>query len=303
MDIEEIFDGRWVNEREYVIRCPICSDSPTHNHLYINPKEGIYHCFYCGTGGKLKGLIEKYGGGQQLTKEQKVVKKKKYELIDFSEFPKVTGMLNHMDRVALSYLISPLEQGGRGLSRDEVKRYDMRLGLSDRFYGRVIIPIYEGGKVVCFSARSFLHFVEPKYLFPYTEESLLSASKAIFNYNRNEALSNVAIVEGIFDAIALNRIVGMHGMAILSKTLSESQLKKLLNLSRDTIFYVMLDADAYKGAFKVAESLYSYDRDIRICFLEKGDPAAVSENELLEAIDNAREFSFDLKGEMILPGK
>jgi len=297
MNIEEMFpDGEWKSEKEYVIRCPFCGDHPTHNHCHVNVKKKVFFCHYEGCKGTLRELLKKCEITGELESRKKDTEEKKYELIDFSQFPRVKGDSGVLDGCAYDYLTDPLEERGRGLNKEEIEIYDFRFSGSGRFFGRVLVPIYEDHKVVNFVARRFLHRLKEKYIFPHTGETLLTSSEAIFGYE--EALKGCAAVmvtEGVFDAIAANRVVDLRGVAILSSHLSKGQLYKLLRLPKDIDFFVCLDSDAHKKTLKIAKELYVLGRKVKIILLKKGDPASISRDELVEAMNSAEPYSLGLE--------
>lgn len=297
MEIDEIFeDGFWIEEEEYQIQCPICRDHPTHNHCNLNPVKNLYHCYYCGAGGGLTNFIKKYGDAEPLTSRTGITQKKEYEKIDFEQFKTITKLEGVMGRSAKAYLLK------RGITEKEIESHDFRYGTHGKFYGRVLMPICENGSLVCFSARAFFDYVQPKYLFPHTGETLLTTSEAIWRFD--EALKqkpkNIVLTEGIFDAIFVNRIVGVFGMSVMSSELSKGQLYKLLKLPDFTLFIILLDSDASEKAIKMAREIHKYRQNVEVAFLERGDPAEVTEDELIEALDKRRAYSGELEGEILL---
>ena len=301
MDIEDLLpDGKWFTEDEYVVRCPWL-DHPTHNHCYVNPVKQKFICHYCGERGLLKRLLKKYevdGEVDQLDE----VEREQPDLIDFSQFAKVTGGDGLMNQLAFSYLKD------RGLSNEEIRTYDLRFSGEGRFYGRVILPTYENGKLVNFIGRSFMDCVQPKYMFPRKGETLLTSREAIFGYHEavNNPLSRMVIVEGIFDAIAVNRMDWrgrVRGLAILSSHISPGQLHKLLLLPKKDLYIVCLDPDAHKETIALAKTLnIEYGREnVKVVLLLEGDPASIPEDEFIEYLDSVIPYSFDLELEVTIP--
>lgn len=295
MTIDEIFEGVWILDVEYLIQCPYCGDHHTHDHCYINVEKQVFVCHYCGESGVLKKLLKDFGDGAKVLKKAGR-ERKKYNRITSEEFEKlwiVTGTKGTNDKLALRYLRE------RGLTRLEIEKYDIRYASNGRYFGRVIIPVYEENEMVCFIARSFLDFVEPKYLFPHHGETKLTTNEAIFGYDdamkttRDGLQENFVLVEGVFDAMAVNKSTCDIGLAIMSKSLSEGQLYKLLKL--DGWFFIMLDPDAKKDALKVAEKLSAYGREVKIAFLQDKDPAASFREDIAEALYASKEFSHELE--------
>lgn len=298
MNIEDVFpNGEWKKDDEYCVRCVICGDSPTHDHLYINPNLRVYKCWYCGEGGSLRKLLAEYGDGSKLEPRVGITKKKDYPQIDFSVFKKVTGDSGTMNRLAFGYL------RGRGLSKEEIEGYDIRYSESGRYYGRVLFPIYEDGKLMCFSARSFINWIVPKYLFPHTGETVLTTSECVWGIDEIGSKLATIVCEGILDAIAVNRFLSTLGssqiqaVSILSKNLSRGQLHKLMRLSN--IITILLDADAYADAVKIAKQFYAYGIEVMVGRLKHGDPADNSIEEFEKVFGSAKAYNLEMEVSLI----
>lgn len=300
MEIEDIFEGKWTSETEYLIRCPVCGDHATHDHCSINIVKGIFHCFFKGCSGTLTQLIQEYGNGENVELRKGIVEKKKYSLMDFSQFKKITGVEGSNDRLALSYLKN------RGVNEDEIELYGIKYcsNPTNRYYGRIILPIIENEKAVCLSARSFLPFIKPSYLFPHYGETICTAGETVWGLENAKFYCGrmVVLVEGIFDAIAVNQksIRNGYGLALLNKAMTKSQQNKLLKLDKNIRFYIMLDADARKDSLKVARELFNYGRQVYVCRLDEGDPASISKEQYDFAIDKAKKFSSEMEMEEVL---
>ena len=290
MRIEEIFpEGHWESEQEYRIRCPICGDNPDkpdkHN-CAINVVKRIFHCWFCECKGTLKELLQKEF--QEEIKPAPAPKTQVIVPIDFSQFLPVTGERDGvMDGMALGYLRD------RGITLDDVKRYDIRYSNKVTFFGRIIIPITENDKVVCFVGRSFINS-KLKYLYPRRGETPLSVGKVVFGLDSaiKTNAQNVVITEGIFDAIAVDRINGLRGVALLGHNLSKTKLYKLLKLPRLTRFFVCMDADMHEDTIKIAKTLSEYREDVWVVLLKESntDPASLDKEHLSKAMANATKF-------------
>lgn len=306
MNIEEIFpNGAWKNDYEYVIYCPYCpaGDHESHNHCHVNPTKGVFHCFRCGESGSARRLINEHGGAVDLVTEQ-VVRTAKQPKTDFSQFRKVTGNEGSLDRMAFTYLKD------RNITKEDINKYDIRYAIQGRYFGRVLFPIYENKQVVSFVGRSFLHFIEPAYLFPHRDETILTTAEAIFGYDRmqDNLSDSLVITEGVFDAIAVDRVGSealptFQSVAIMSKALSAGQLLKLLKLHRGTRFYIMLDSDAHEDALLIARRLHAYNRYVQVAFLTKGDPASIFKEDISIALEHSQLFSEELLVETLLEDK
>lgn len=297
MQIEDIFDGEWQASGEFLIRCPVCGDNPTHNHCFINLKKKTFYCHYQGCTGRLGELIKEHKD-VDLEPRLGITEKKKYPPVDFNQFNMVTGIEDSNDRLAMAYLKK------REISKDDIELYSIGYctNTTNRYYGRIILPITENEEIVCLSARSFLPFIKPSYLFPHFGETICTAGEVIWGYDYAQAHGAVVLVEGVFDAMAVNRkqSFGLCGLALLNKAMTKAQLNKLLKLDKRVGFMIMLDADAYKDSLKIARKLFNYGRLVYVCSLSEGDPASVSKEKLNSALEKARIFDDELEMEELL---
>jgi len=289
--IEDVFEGVWKSQVEYLIKCPYCGDHRTHNHCYVNTDKGMFMCHHCGEAGPIERLMQDHADGEEIERGPGIVEKARHEEIDVRLFKQVTGMHNTMDRMALTYLKS------RGLSKSEIAVYKIRYMDFGRYYGRVIFPVIENTDYVSFVARSFMEKVRPKYLFPHHGETKLTTNECMWGWNCVKGFRQdlVILVEGIFDAVSINRKSHRNcgGVALHSKQLGEAQLRKLLNLDRFTQFIVMMDGDAHKDGLKIAKKLKSYGRDVKMALLNKDeDPDSITEERLTEVL-RTRTFRVD----------
>lgn len=294
MNIEEIFpDGKWMSEEEFLIQCPVCGDHFDHNHCYINVRKENFFCHYTGCTGHI-GKILKYEN-VTLEPRQKAIQED-IEEIDFSQFPKVTDCNGVHDHRAFEYLQY------RGLNSDDIDRYDIRYSPSGRFYGRILVPIYENRRLVCFVGRTIYSNIEPKYLFPKKRQTLLTISESIFGYDKVFASprERVYLTEGVFDAMAVDKKLGGLGLALMTKHMSEGQLYKLVSFPHNISFWVLFDSDAHIEAIKVAKTLRTWGREAMFAPLLKGDPDSATCEELAESLRLARPYSEELESRVIL---
>lgn len=133
----------------------------------------------------------------------------------------------------------------------------------------------------------------PEY-FEYIEGIILGYDQAL-----KGDYSAVAITGTPQDAEAIENAKGttdIKGLAILSNHLSDVQFYKLLSLPKDIDFYVILDSDAHRDTVEIAKRLYNSGREkTKVVLLEKGSPASISEEKLVEALNSAKVYSFDLE--------
>lgn len=297
MNIQTLIpNGQWKSNGEYVIKCPFCGDSKSHDHLHVNVELKRFYCFYCGKGGHISTLFLKLGLYVK-DLESKVPVLEKPQDIKFEDFTPLgqATQWTHSAILARDYLIR------RGVTEYEISFFDMRVTYDEqsKWYGRVIIPICEMDRVVCFAGRSYIDWVVPKYLFPRRGETLLTTAETLFTLGEYwvESPKSVVIVEGIFDALAVRRRArrDLFPVAVMSKTLKDPQLYKLLALPQPVEFIIMLDADAHWDGVQLAKKLSGYGRDVKLALLKQGDPDSCSIDELNQTLEKAEPFSFEVE--------
>lgn len=283
--IDDVFpDGQWVNDEEYLIRCPVCGDG-SHNHCYINIQKRVYNCYYCSEGGTLAFLLRRYADGRDVVLGEKPRNvKAAIQPTDFWQFNPLGDDMPSSGWEAQRYL------SDRGIEPYESMLYQLRYATEGKYKGRVVIPIFDQSRerVVCFSARSYIG-EKPKYLFPAKGETLLTTSESVFGIHWAHEYRNVVLVEGAFDAMSVNRKLPADwcGVALLSKHMCQGQLLKLLRLPRNLNLFVMMDADAFPETMKISQRLAYSNFNVWAARLEKGDPDGASPEELLSTVSQA----------------
>ena len=285
-DIDDIFDGRWVTKYEYLVSCPICGDSTSHPHMHLNPTKGVYYCFHCGAKGHLKQLVDDYAHGARYKKSVSKKVDQAVDKIDFYDFSRIIAMVpDALNTKAMDYLHE------RGMSDEEIVTYQVRLARYGKFAWRVVFPMVEERKVVCFAGRKMPGVDGTKWRFPRRDETISTASETVYNINSVEDHHTVVITEGIFDAINIERLSrgGICGVALNGKRLHQPQLYKLLKLPKVETFCVMLDSDAKMETLTAAKQLSVYGKKVKICLLGSGEPEdIISEDELAFRVENAQ---------------
>ena len=123
---------------------------------------------------------------------------------------------------------------------------------------RAILPIWAGGKVQFWTARSTIGAI-PKFL--------SSGRKSNFVYNINEATGWAVLCEGPLDALSCP-----NGIAIFGKHPSDTQLK--LIISKFHTIYIALDGDAIKERQNLIKVLSPYLKVKEVEFGKDEDPCS-----------------------------
>jgi DNA primase len=284
--ISSVFDVVKESGDERIAKCPFCND--TKGHLYINIQKGLAHCFRCGysaTAGKLVQDTKDLGYS---------VDNREIELSGFSDREEVRkelalprGYIRLDVNKEKSWFAAKVRSylNGRGITDDLIRRHKIGYCVSGRYAGRCIIPFFEEGKLCYFIGRSLFNS-DKKVLNP--PKDIAKKSEVLFNIDNIKRYDEIIICEGVFDAMS----AGDNATCLLGKTISYTQLMKLLSLNKKR-YIVMLDADAYKEALAVAQAISEYDKDVRVARLEKGDPNSNVKEEVERAIAEAERFSLN----------
>ncbi len=212
--------------QEYIFTCPDCRRPK----LEVNLKKKVYYCFYCSKGGRLepgKDNLAQGGPHQALPMKTEPVG--------------IPGMV-----------LKPLPDSFRGVPIDRMMAQGWCYSADFKLRNRLIIPIWENGKIVCYAARA-LKGQEPKELYP--PATVSNKSSYLYGYDDVPMYETIVLVEGIFDCEAVRR-AGFFCMASLGSHLSGVQIGKILKKKPSGII-LMYDGDlaGREGMFKAWKDL------------------------------------------------
>lgn len=271
---------------EIMYVCPFCEEKigkiKTDRKLYVNvsnkhDKSGKFHCFRCGT----KGIIRK--SKISLNDTTGVYR----DLLGLSEceedsnedeenmfFVKNTQIVD--GTVAFNYLKN------RGITREHINYYNLRLGVGD-LYGRIVIPnkIYgrEGVWTDMYQARSYLNQI-PKYKNPDGAKK----SSVVFNLHNQLKGGDIVIVEGAITAICGGKnCVGVYGCHP-----SKDQINQILEKEPKSIVCCLdYDEAGRVGNIELLESLSKkYNGELFQVNMPEGvDAADIGEEKFREYVE------------------
>lgn len=159
----------------------------------------------------------------------------------------------------------------RGLSREDVSAFGLFVCRTGRYAGRLIFPVYEGGRLVYYQGRAMR---DPypgekgflKSLNPPKELGCAPSSDLLMNLDVARQHPRVCVTEGPIDCIH----AGLSAVCSFGKQLSSTQLGKLVAAGVKAVD-LMWDADAVKDMLAVYPLLRRFF-DTRIVRLPSGDP-------------------------------
>lgn len=295
-NIQQKYKTKSVSSDNIGINCPCCIDnghtSDTGYNLWVSISKPVYHCWRCGAAGRINKLLKLLGISvdDELIYEDsdydldinlydeliKIEKTKNIELPQeyiplYRDISSITG------KQALDYLLN------RNISYDKIERYKLGFCISGYYSNRIILPVYDcKNELIFFVARSYFANVDKKILNPSKELTGVGKSEILYNINNNIDKDEVIINEGPFDAISTD------GVALFGKIASDEQLHKIKKLKARNVT-IMLDSDAVKYAYELADKLYGYKK-VYICELKEGDPNTnIDKLDLI--LENKKEYS------------
>lgn len=213
----------------------------------------------------------------------------------------------------------------RNISDEEMEIYNMYAYIDGyKWGGRIMLPIFEDGKLVGYGGRSIMADTEMKYRYEddWKKEKyvygidFLGKNNNINDNNINDNIKNnsnilddhgVIICEGVFDVISVRRVFPNNVVAIFGSFMSDDQFDKLYDRGYRR-FYFLLDADAKKKLFSknfidrfrgyiecyfcdisVYDGLYGEDKDGNEIKVDVGKLGEMGDNDKIEElIKNAR---------------
>lgn len=258
---------------EIHICCPVCGE--TRYRLYINLTTGQVYCHNCQFKGTVVNLIQFIEGISYTAARERFnvikgniilpdnvedalekrlmrvpeVQKRSVPLPE--EFQLISSSTNMVAQRAERYLAK------RGITQKQIDQHHIGVCATGQYANRIIIPIYQEGKLKFWVARAMSSEVKLKERSPSNSFYQYSKSEVIFNLDRAANKYHSAVIsEGIFDALSWGSI----GISLLGKSLYDAQFNLLLSY-RDQLsegLYVALDADAERDAMVMAKVLSSF---------------------------------------------
>lgn len=231
--------------------CPVCGSRRW--KVYVNPDTGFWFCHdpsHSG-GGKVDCGLQLAGRGRALLESLDLRPSHKWGAIQLPAY-------EPLGRRALRYLKA------RGIS----ERHAARLGLVEMQDSmRIVVPYYgPDGEIIYWSARAYSKMQDgPKYL-------AASGKHPLYVRPNWKPASTLVLVEGVFDAIAVESHTGLDVCALGGKYLPRYLEPDLMRLGTSRLV-VLLDPDAIGDAIKLRSRLMT-KREVKIIPLPLGqDPA------------------------------
>jgi DNA primase len=267
--------------------CPFCKHHTPKLEVSLvtnEKKQNKWHCWHCHERGKtIKSLFKKLKVYDAKKDElNKLIKPNEKEfapdVYDDLALPKeFITLANPSPRsiIAFNYLKE------RGISKEDIKKYNIGYCDSGIYQDRIIIPSYnEKGDLNYFIARSYNPML-PKYRNPKILKDIIGFEFFI-NWNMP-----IILCEGVFDAMAIKR----NAIPLLGKTISNELMKKIVT-SKVKKIYIALDKDAMRMALKYAEHLLNNGKEVYLVELDDKDPSQLGFEKFTKTIQNTKPLTF-----------
>jgi DNA primase len=235
--------GTSMKNDEQAHHCPFC-----HHHkkkLQINLKTQQWHCWVCDAKGKriqrllkrlnvnthkLKKIYEIYGDDYLVYSNE--TEDEKIELRLPSEFKSLLKVPD--GKIITAYKQALKYAKDRGITKEDITRYNIGYCDSGMYSNRIIIPSYDmDNRLNYFIARSVFAEEKFKYKNPPVSKNVIMFENQI---NWNEPIT---LVEGVFDAIAVKR----NSIPILGKFVPKKLNEAIFKNGVKSI-NILLDEDA-----------------------------------------------------------
>ena len=273
---------------EAVYYCPFC-----HHHkkkLEINVSTQSWHCWTCNAAGKsIRSLFRKLKvnrtyyselykivGKPEFVKNQQSGEKQQESILPdgFLPLSKLSKSLEFGN--AISYLRS------RGVTRDDILRYNIGYAEQGEFRQRIIIPSYDkDGNLNFFSSRVYYDNDAIKYKNPPWSKDIVGFELFV---NWDEPIT---LVEGALDGISIRRnAIPLFG------TLMSNRLKESIVENEVSQVNIVLDKYALKKALDIYYFLEKQEVEAKIIKLDNKDPSVLGYERITEIINNTNPMDF-----------
>ena len=171
------------------------------------------------------------------------------------EYQSILNNSSFAAKRALNYLKS------RGLTEDDIIKYNIGYCETGKYADMVIIPSYDGsGFLNYFVGRSYLPESNKK-LNPSFSRNIVPF-EIFINWN-----SPIILCEGMFDAISIKR----NAIPLLGKNIQSKLMSKIVSSTVKKV-YIALDKDAIKQALDFCDQLINEGKTVHLIELEDKDP-------------------------------
>ena len=277
--------GRTLQNDEVAFHCTFCNHYK--KKLQVNLRTQMWQCWVCGAKGRsLYHLFKKLKASKlQLEKLQEftgfipvATKKKTYDDLslptEFKSFLQVESS-NPEFWNAFRYLKK------RGLTREDILRYNIGYCENGPYSKMVIIPSYdEDGILNFFTGRSYYQDAIFKHKNPKVSKDIIGFGLYV------DWTYPITVVEGVFDALAVKRnAIPLFGKIVLEK------LKKAVVKHNVKNINIALDKDARAKALQSCEYFINNGVSVTLIDLDEEDPSDLGFSKITTLIQESKKLT------------
>ena len=268
------------NGEQMQFYCPFCKHYK--KKLSINISSGYWHCWVCGKAGiSFKSLLRQLNAPVIFYSKLNVESKYKKKIIEntnilylpkeFKSLYKNIEPKNPYYKNAIHYCKQ------RGLTQEDIIRYNIGYCEEGEYSGRLLIPSYDiNNNLNFYCGRDFFGNSSLKY-------KLSSTSKNIIGFeNFTDFRFPITLVEGVFDAFG----VKYNAIPLFGKSMSDKLKEKIIHEIPPKV-NVLLDNDAISDSIKICEYLLNNNIKCNLVVLNGKDPNEIGHQKTWEAINNS----------------
>jgi hypothetical protein len=236
---------------EIWIACPVCSDSKF--RLGINWRTNKGHCFNCSWKSRraIQGVLRAWKLEARIDTPQEAQDAPKAEARPIHLPEDFFPLAAIQDADGSPFIDAKVYMLGRGFSPGQLSRHRIGASFSGQFAFRIIIPVFYGRKLCGLVARTWADR-EPKYLNS-------TGERTIWNLRKLDPQTTLVLAEGIFKAMALERIASRESFqcgALLGHSITEAQIQKLKECkAKRILLWPDPDPQGLEGMIQVAQQL------------------------------------------------
>jgi len=271
----------------YAFTCPFCNHRKPKLEINLNTNdkgENPWECWVCETKGRtIRSLLKQLKiSGPQAQEVLQYIKKGEeveYQVVKIIELPKEFQPLFTAPTTSFSANIARKYLYDRGITDNDIMKYNIGYCIAGEFNDRIIIPSYDQNNQLNFYVARSFNRSYAKYKNPEVSKDIIVFENLI-NWNQP-----IIICEGVFDAMAIRR----NAIPILGKNISKALLKKIVS-SKVKEIYIALDKDALKKAVKFCEQFISMGKKVYLVDMEEKDPSEMGFKSFTNHIQDAEEL-------------
>lgn len=174
----------------------------------------------------------------------------------------------------------------RGFDPNELSRKGWGYATKGKYFGYLIIPYHEHGKLIYFNARLFMGN-GPRYNNPDTSESGRGKSFLLFNRDAIYIYRSVFLCEGAINA----QTMGDRGIASGGKAISRYQINEIIKAPVERII-ILFDHDAIDKAIDLGLQLVNYKKVKIVFFPDDRDVNDLGKKKVLEYVYSTHYLSY-----------